>query len=302
MQSFPECIPCITRQVLNTARYITSDDDTQRSVLMEAMKVLQGADYSRAAAEISYHALIRACNLLGCLDPYREAKVHYNNLILDSVDELRGIIDAAEDPLHTAVKMAVAGNIIDMGILGDEFNARETVLHTLEKGLGIDHYAELRNQLDRASNVLYVLDNAGEVVFDRLLIERLTGKDVCCVVRKSPILNDVTRTEAEEVGLTDLCEIIDTGCDVFGVPMELVSDEFRKRFFAADVVISKGQANYETLDEVDRQIFFMLMAKCDRVADNLGVSLRQAVVLDSRTLPQRNDRQLQAHDAKGENT
>lgn len=285
MQSFPECIPCITKQVLNTARHITSDDDIQRSVLMEAMKVLQGADYSRAAAEISYHALMRTCNLLGCLDPYREAKVHYNNLILDSIDELRGIIDASEDPLHTAVKMAVAGNIIDMGILGDNFDARETVLHTLEKGLAIDHCPALREQLDRASNVLYILDNAGEVVFDRLLIERLTGKDVCCVVRKSPILNDVTRIEAEEVGLADLCEIIDTGCDVFGVPMDLVSDEFRARFFAADVVISKGQANYETLDEVDRQMFFMLMAKCDRVADSLGVSLRQAVVVDSRRLP-----------------
>jgi len=285
LQSFPECIPCIAKQVLNTIRHITSDDDTQRHALLEAMKVLQDADYSRAAAELSYHALIRASNLLNCRDPYREAKVHYNSLILDSIGELREIIDASDNPLGTAVKMAVAGNIIDMGILGDEFNARETVLHTLEKGLAIDHCPTLRQQLDAASSVLYVLDNAGEVVFDRLLIERLSGKDVCCVVRKSPILNDVTRLEADEVGLSGLCEIIDTGCDVFGVPLDLVSDAFRERFFAADVVISKGQANYETLDEVDRQVFFMLMAKCNRVAGHLGVSLRQAVVLDSRRLP-----------------
>ena len=100
------------KQVLNTARLVSDDDDTQRLVLMEAMKVLQRADYSRAAAEISYHALIRACNLLRCRDPYREAKVHYNGLIMETIDRLRRTIDAAEDPLHTAVKMAAAGNII----------------------------------------------------------------------------------------------------------------------------------------------------------------------------------------------
>ena len=285
MRSFPECIPCIMKQVLNTARLVTDDDDTQRLVLMEAMKVLQRADYSRAAAEISYHALIRACNLLRCRDPYREAKVHYNGLIMETIDRLRRTIDAAEDPLHTAVKMAAAGNIIDMGILGDEFDVQQTLAHALAEGLAVDHFAVLKSKLNEAESVLYILDNAGEVVFDRLLIERLSGKDVCCVVRKTPILNDVTRKEAEEVGLDEICSITDTGCNVFGAPLDLVSEEFRERFYAADVVISKGQANYETLDEVDRQVFFILMAKCDRVARSLGVALRQAVVVDSRALP-----------------
>ncbi|HUS57878.1 MAG TPA: ARMT1-like domain-containing protein [Planctomycetota bacterium] len=287
MQSYPECIPCVFKQVLNTVRLVTDDEEVQRALLLETAKVVQRADYSRAAAEISWHALIRAYNLLGCLDPYREAKLYYNNLMLESIDELRALIDAADDPLHTAVKMAVAGNIIDMGILGDAFDVHETVKHALETGLAVDHFDALKRQLDKARSVLYILDNAGEVVFDRLLIERLAGKQVCCVVRKSPILNDVTRVEAEEVGLNSLCEIADTGCDVFGVPMDLVSDAFRERFYAADIVISKGQANYETLDLVDRQVFFILMAKCDRVAQRLCVPLRHAVVMDSLRLPYR---------------
>jgi len=288
VQSFPECIPCIFRQVLNTARRLTDDDATLRHVLKEAMTVMQRADYSRAAAEISYHALMRVYNLLGCLDPYRDAKVHYNNLIMESIDGLRRVIDDSDDPTHTAVKMAVAGNIIDMGIMGDDFDVRATVMHALDKGLGVDDYPILRKKLEAADTVLYILDNAGEVVFDRLLIERLaTDKQVRCVVRKTPILNDVTRTEAEEVGLPDLCEVIDSGCDIFGVPMDLVSDEFRTIFYDSDVVISKGQANYETLDDIDRQVFFILMAKCDRVAASLGVRLRDAVMIDSLRLARR---------------
>jgi len=277
----------VFKQVLNTTRLVTDDEDVQRSALLETAKVVQRADYSRAAAEISWHALVRVYNLLGCLDPYRDAKLHSNNLMLESIDELRGMIDASDNPLHTAVKMAVAGNIIDMGILGNTFDVRETVRHALEGGLAIDHFETLKRKLDAARSVLYILDNAGEAVFDRLLIERLAGKQVCCVVRKSPILNDMTRIEAEEVGLAGMCEIIDTGCDVFGVPMDLVSDAFRERFYAADLVISKGQANYETLDLVDRQVFLILMAKCERVADALGVPLRHAVVMDSLKLPYR---------------
>lgn len=275
------------KQVLNTTRRVTDSDETQRLVLMETMKVLQRADFTRAAAEISYHALVRVYNMLGCLDPYREAKRYYNDLILSSIDDLRRMIDASDDPLHAAVGMAVAGNIIDMGILGDTFDVRATVEDVMRTGLAIDHYAAFRRRLGEAHSVLYILDNAGEAVFDRLLVERLVadGKDVCCVVRKSPILNDMTRTEAEEIGLDAICRLTDTGCDVFGVPMDLVSDEFRALFCSADLVISKGQANFETLDDTDRQVFFILMAKCDRVAANLGVGLRQAVVMDSLMLP-----------------
>jgi len=285
MRSFPECIPCVIKQVLNTARYVTDDDDTIRQIMLEAMKVIERADFSRAAAEISYQVLMRTYELIGNPDPYRDAKVHYDDLILNSIDELRRMIDASDDPLHTAIKMAAAGNIIDMGIMGHEFNVRETVEHTLEKGLDIDDSETLKKKLDDAATVLYILDNAGEVVFDRLLIERLSDKDICCVVRKIPVINDVTRTEAEEVGLTEICRIVDTGCDVFGVPLDLVSDDFRELFFSSDVVIAKGQANYETLDEADRQVFFILMAKCKRVAESLGVALRQAVLIDSLRLP-----------------
>ena len=285
MRSFPECIPCMIKQVLNTARYVTDDDDTIRRVMLEAMKVIERADFSRGAAEISYQVLMRTYELIGNRDPYRDAKVHYNDLILNSIDDLRRMIDASDDPLHTAVKMAAAGNIIDMGIMGHEFNVRETVEHTLEKGLDIDDSGTLKKKLDDAATVLYILDNAGEVVIDRLLIERLSDKDVCCVVRKIPVINDVTRTEAEEVGLTEICRVVDTGCDVFGVPLDLVSDDFRELFFSSDVVIAKGQANYETLDEADRQVFFILMAKCTRVAESLGVALRQAVLIDSLRLP-----------------
>ena len=256
---------------------MTDDETALRGALVELSKHVHEFDYSRSPAEISYQALMTVQGYLGVDDPYREEKLLYNTRILALEGDLRGLIDAAADPLHTAVKLAVAGNIIDLGIIG-EFDLDAHIGKALDVGLKIDEYPLLRARLDAARSIIYVLDNAGEVVFDKLLIEQLGGERVTAVVRRKPVLNDVTMADAVQVGVDRICEVIDTGCDIFGVPIRNASEAFRRRFYAADVVISKGQANYETLEDCGREVFFILMAKCPAVARKLGVEVHDCVL------------------------
>ena len=252
-----------------TARRITSDEDAVRDALLDLAGRFGGFDFERSPAEVSYYALMAVQECLG--------KVLYNEKILALEDHLRGLIDQSDDPLQTAVKLAAAGNIIDLGIVSD-FNVDQHISHAMENGFAKDAYGVLSRRLENARSVMYVLDNAGEIVFDKLLIEQLSDRCVTAVVRKSPILNDVTMDDAVQVGLDGICEVIDTGCDVFGVPVRLVSEQFRARFEAADVVIAKGQANYETLDGCGREVFFILKAKCPSIAAYLGVELHDCVL------------------------
>ena len=278
MRSFPDCVPCWFRQALSTARRVTDDEDAQRGALLEMARRLGEFDLSETPAEISYYALIAVQRYLGADDPYREEKHLYNAKVLELEDRLQEMIDTNGDRLHTAVKLAAAGNIIDLGIVS-EFNLDDHIRSALNTGFAVDDYELLCERLARAGSVLYVLDNAGEIVFDKLLIRQLSDCHVTAVVRTSPILNDVTMEDAMQVGLDKVCEVVDTGCDVFGVPLGSVSEEFRRRFDAADVVIAKGQANFETLDGCGREVFFVLKAKCPSIAAHLGVNLHDSVLM-----------------------
>jgi uncharacterized protein with ATP-grasp and redox domains len=144
--------------------------------------------------------------------------------------------------------------------------------------LAIDDTPALREALRAAKSVLYVLDNAGEIVLDRLLVEQMKRKDVTCVVRAAPVLNDVTLDDAVAVGLDKIARVVDPGVPMLGLVLNLASAELQDRFRDADLVIAKGQANFETLCDADREVYFLLRAKCPVVARALGVSVGAAVV------------------------
>ena len=279
MLTYPDCIPCLFRQALATARRVTDDDETLRGALIELAKFLARSHEQCSPAEFSYDGLMAVQRFLGVDDPYKEEKDSFNKAILELEGHLQEIIDESDDPLHMAVRLAAAGNMIDLGIVSD-VNIDDHIRAARETGFAVDDYDLLRQRLEDAETILYVLDNAGEIVFDKLLIRHLAADHiVTAVVRRSPVLNDVTMDDAVYVGIDKLCEVIDTGCDVFGVPVELVSQEFLRRFDAADVRIAKGHANFETLDGCGREIFFLLKAKCQSVAGELGVNLYDSVLM-----------------------
>ena len=192
----------------------------------------------------------------------------------------------SKDPLETAVRLAIAGNIIDCGANGNlaEIAITEGIEHALTDALK-GPLAELDMALNQADEILYLADNAGEIFFDRLLIELMPLEKVTVAVRGSPIINDATITDAEEAGLTDLVTVIDNGSDGPGTILEDCSEDFRARFDQADLIVAKGQGNYETLSDADKDIFFVLKAKCPVIAKHLGCDVGSLVL--RRTNPSR---------------
>ncbi|MFP4683908.1 MAG: damage-control phosphatase ARMT1 family protein, partial [Ectothiorhodospira sp.] len=198
---------------------------------------------------------------------------------------LEAVMQGATDPLQTAVRIAIAGNIIDYGA-AETFDLDVTLERVLGAPFGIDGMAVLRRALGRVERLLYLADNAGETVFDRILIQAL-GRPVTYAVKAGPVLNDATLEEAREAGIHEVAEIVDTGCDAMGAPLELCSPAFRERFDAAELIIAKGQANYETLSDADAPVFFLLQAKCGVIADDLGVETGAVVARASSHLEAR---------------
>jgi uncharacterized protein with ATP-grasp and redox domains len=216
-------------------------------------------------------------------DPYKEVKEKFNNAAKLLCDELQleKFIESSEDPFGTAVRIAIAGNIIDFGVTSsiDENKVKETVEACLEADIKGNASRELMEAVYKAKKILYLGDNAGEIVFDKLLIKRLPCEKITFVVKGEPIINDATMEDAEKVGMTELVNVIDNGADIPGTILRYCSLEFREKFEEADLIISKGQGNYETLSEIsNKKIFFLLKAKCPVIAEDLQCQVGDIVL------------------------
>lgn len=279
MKATADCIPCIERYVLRTAKHVSEDDWLQRKVLLETMDVLRSTSYDRSPPEICYDVIKAANRMLGVTDPYRGVKEEMNKLALPAAAEAEGIIQKADDPLYASLQFACAANLLDVGV-NAEFTPAEVGAVVKEHAFEIDNYDHLKDDLEGAKNVFYVLDNAGEIAFDKLVVQQLLDKDVTCVVRRSPVLNDAMHADADAVSLSKLCNVIDPGADTIGLPLDLCSGEFIEAFGQADVIIAKGQANFETLEgAAPKSVYFLLVTKCPVVAGRLGVKIGDLVLL-----------------------
>jgi uncharacterized protein with ATP-grasp and redox domains len=273
----PDCIPCALRQVLASARRVSADPWFHTSVLKRVMRTMAQADTNKSPAEVSFDAIRAAGKVLGVRDPYLEDKRKENESLLKLLPGLRKKVAESKNPIELAARLAVAGNIIDLGIIST-VDVQAEIDRALVEPLAVDDTEELRESLRAARSVVYVLDNAGEIVLDRLLIEQIKRKEVTCIVRNAPVLNDVTMDDAIAVGLDKIATVVDPGSPMLGLVLTLASAEVQDLFRSADTVIAKGQANFETLYGVQREVFFLLRAKCPIVAEALGVDLGGAVV------------------------
>lgn len=273
-----DCFPCFFRQTLIAVRLGTKDEALQAAVLKGVTEEIRATDMSKPPAHSTTFLHRKIRSMLG-KDPFTEVKSEYNRIALGLYPELKTRVVQSEDPLWTASRLAIAGNIIDFGIF-TSIDIAGTVKRALHTPLSVDRYEAFREALTRHDEVLYLLDNAGEIVFDMLLIEVLTGmgKRVRAVVKGVPVLNDATAGDAVEVGLDGKCMIVDNGSDCIGTILELTSPEFNRVFKRAGFVISKGQGNFETLFSPEgdscpgKEIFFLLQSKCDVLSKDLGVA------------------------------
>ena len=216
----------------------------------------------------------------GNVDPYSQLKKAYTNMALEFYPKLKSIVEDSEDPLLSAAKVAVAGNIIDFGLKLD-ISLENEVENVMKNKLAINDIAALRKSLIKSERALYLADNAGETVFDRILIEELSARnvEVTYAVKGSPILSDATFQDAEIAGITQIANVISIGTDCVGVLFEECSAEFLEEFDNSSFVISKGQANYESLSDIkNKEIFFLLRAKCPFIADDIKVKTCSAIL------------------------
>jgi uncharacterized protein with ATP-grasp and redox domains len=214
-------------------------------------------------------------------DPYFEEKKENNQEALLMVPELEKIISKSKDDFNTALRIAIAGNIIDFAA-NDDFNMHSAIQKALTSKFAIDHSVQLKEALKNAGNVLYLGDNAGEIIFDKLFIRTFNHSRVTYVVRSGPVLNDATLEDAEFAGMKELANVISSGYDAPSTIPDKSSNEFQQFFNEADVIISKGQGNLEGLIGLnDKRIFFLLMVKCDVISEFIGVDKNSFVVFNS---------------------
>jgi uncharacterized protein with ATP-grasp and redox domains len=203
-----------------------------------------------------------------------------NEVALELYDQLKPDVLISSDPFNMALRLSIAGNIMDYGISTD-FNIQETIDKVLNTDFAIDHSILLKQKIQQAKKIVYLGDNAGEIVFDKMLIELMIHPNVTYVVRGSAVINDATREDAKTVGMEVVADVIDNGSKVPSTVLSTCSLEFMKHYNEADLIISKGQGNFEGLmDENDPRIFFLLMVKCDVVAERIGVEKGSFVVFN----------------------
>jgi uncharacterized protein with ATP-grasp and redox domains len=284
MRIYLDCIGCFIRQALDAARLATDDEQVHEEVVRGVLRLAAELDMRQSPPAIGQeiHRLIR--ELTDSDDPYCDLKRRFNNLALESYPELRKQIMGSANRLETAIRLAIAGNIIDFGVNTSiqESDIEGVIRDCLTADFDNQAVEAFRNAVSQAERILYLTDNAGEIVLDRLLIEQLPTEQVTVAVKGAPVINDATMEDALLAGLPRIVEVIDNGSDAPGTILETCSPTFRGRFEDADLVIAKGQGNYETLSDSEKNVFFILKAKCPVIAKDLGCEVGAMILRRSR--------------------
>ena len=272
MKTYFDCIPCIIRQTLDAIRLINDDEKIHEQILREVLCLASEMDLSESPPVMAQkiHRVIR--QLAETDDPYKLLKQRFNEFALNIFPKFQDLVSTSVNPFEAAVRLAIAGNIIDLGVKCSLAlsEAEKIIEQAMIEPFDMSDLKAFQDATDRAEDILYLADNAGEIVFDKPLLEQVGPSKITFVVKGAPVINDATFNDAEKTGITKLVEVIDNGDDAPGTILESCSEEFQQRFEEADLIIAKGQGNYETLSDIDKNIFFILRAKCPVIAGHLG--------------------------------
>lgn len=282
MRTSAECFPCFLRQTTEALALGEVPEALHEIVLRRVLRELADADWDASPPEISQmiHRIIR--EECGSADPYRGLKDRMNRLALAALPACRDLIANAADPLEAVLRIAVAGNLLDAGA---KIQIQPEDLPGMLAGLWAKPLAGDPHELFRAAadarRILYLADNAGEIVFDRLLIEALPHHKMTVAVRGRPILNDALHEDAVLAGIAELATLIDNDSDAPGTVLADCSEVFLSHFHAVDLIIAKGQGNFETLSYLAAPVFFLFTVKCPLVAEQIGEPTGTMVVKPS---------------------
>lgn len=265
------------RQALQAARFTDADEEIQRKTLIRTMEILSAAlpDATPPQMSEAVHRAVR--EETNSSDAYFEVKKSSTRQAMHLYPQLKKLVEESSDPFVMATRIAVIGNMIDFAVT-DHLNLEEDIQSDLKEALAHDDTARLAEELEKAPWILYLADNAGETVFDRILIETINHKDLRYVVKGGPVLNDAIREDAVAVGIDHLAKIYNTGVDAVGVVPQRSSQEFLDLLNSAPVIIAKGQANFESLSGTPYNVFFLFKVKCPMVSNVTGQPLGSQLV------------------------
>jgi len=271
MRTSLDCLVCFIRQARSTGTLASRDPLVRRRLINEAGRFLETVDPDRSPPENAVALYAMFARILGEDDPFARVKQESNTFALSLRGEMAARIAESADPLRAALRVAIGGNIIDYAAQ-HVFDAEKTMNSCFKQPFVLDDYPALQQLLarkkDTGTELLYLCDNCGEIVFDALLVRELqrAGCRVTVAVRERPIINDATLEDAVFCGLDRICPVITNGTGCPGTPLAECSTEFQQHFNDADLIISKGMGNYETLSEVGAPVFFLFTVKCSEVA------------------------------------
>lgn len=283
MKTYLDCIPCFIRQSLEAARMVTDDEEVHSEVLRGVMKHLQAISFTNSPPELSreIHEIIR--KITGSTDPYKKVKDQSNEMAKNEYPYLKKLVNDADDPLLMTIKLSIVGNVIDFGT-SNRFKVEDMIDAAVKKEFVDDAYPRFKEVLGQSKTILYLADNTGETFFDKLLLEEISDgeKEITYVVKANPIINDATIDDAKFAGIDKLANVIagDAGQSKStpGIVLSYASKEFLELFKMSDMIISKGQGNYEALSDIDREVFFLLIVKCPLVANDIGTEMARLVL------------------------
>lgn len=279
-----ECGPCFLRQAREALDLSTDDEILKMEIMEDIFKFLSNnfkADTNSNGTGSAMHKMI--IEKTGCRDPYYKEKIEGNEIALKYLPEVKKILDE-DDSLENYVKIAIIGNILDFGAFTLDDDIESVIKQSLEKDLTVKDIEEFEKSLKNNDKVLYLVDNTGEIVFDKLLLEKIRkyGLTITIAVKSVPILNDACMKEALDAGLDEFGEIVEIGCGTVGYVDSEISEEFREIFNSHKFVISKGMGNFEGLSEIDlssKEVYFLLCAKCNTISREIGVNLHDMLLL-----------------------
>ncbi len=279
MKMYLDCYACAVRQTLQALRESGVDESRHVEILNRVLRELISLDPSLTPPEFGakIHSLIR--EEVGCEDPYKKIKRKSTEEALKLYPKLKKRIQDSSDPIDTATRLCIAGNIIDLGA-ASKYNLGETIERVLSQPYATSDFPEFKRKLHEAEKILMLADNAGETVFDRLFIETV-AKSVTYAVKDGPCINDATIEDARQAGLDEVAEVISCGAQAPATVLKWCSPDFLSVYNQADLVIAKGMGNYEALSQENHHLYFLLQVKCEMVSRDIGAPVGSIVVKPS---------------------
>ena len=285
----PDCIPCILRMTISSLRKLPLDEDSVKALYTEILEIpaLHGLNWDTTSVEVIEDIWRKIVKRVNTSDPFSLEKSNQNKKIMDLYPRLEKMVSAAADPLYMAVKLSILGNSMDLMVADTSVTIENSISEKVKTPLSDENYSQFKQQLKASRHLLIFGDNAGEIVFDKLLIEtikKIHPLEITFVVRSVPTLNDATLKEAKSVGLDKIASVIENGIDgpLPGTLLSRCSSKVNDLVRRSDLIISKGGGNFDTLDEerkhLQKNISFMLLSKCEPYYKHFGVKIYDPIL------------------------